>query len=485
MSKKKCKHVGKDLQFGYGEARQIMSARCVECGEWLPIGPSNDEPEAVRIEMRAAELEETEYWKPARVLTAERWGWEDHGDPESTAEDEEEYTATSQWAAGWLSGELERFEREICDVDTWSWDPTRPVAGQYDEWLAAQSWSCPVDSMECQIRRRCTNKCGRLDGMSADEVAAMFAAAEAVDPNDPTLIEVDGPLPSAACLDTIAAQNPIREPDTAPPDRLAACAGCEVLFGCRDGHCLRGRESERMLLIEGGPWRRADGSPDHPLTISIDSDGTPAVQLNGLDTAPPLLDPDEAEVLADDLLLGADAARQAAQDGYHGPAAIVELRVGEEREQGVEFEVLIAHPLNNLCEDYGCLEDGSAYDDDDTPIRAGAPEAIGLTRSQLRARTAEGVAAEDALRDPAVLARNAIEIKRRAEAQRAAEPDCRDEDGPEVERLMGEMTEESDRLTAIEAAECVMLSDSDVCQACGDKWTDHGRTCAGSGVSHG
>lgn len=27
----------------------------------------------------------------------------------------------------------------------------------------APRWSCPVDSMECQIRRQCTNKCGAKD----------------------------------------------------------------------------------------------------------------------------------------------------------------------------------------------------------------------------------------------------------------------------------------------------------------------------------
>ena len=29
---------------------------CGACNEWLPLGPSNDSPEAVRVEIRAAEL---------------------------------------------------------------------------------------------------------------------------------------------------------------------------------------------------------------------------------------------------------------------------------------------------------------------------------------------------------------------------------------------------------------------------------------------
>lgn len=54
--------------------------------------------------------------------------------------------------------------------------------------------------------------------------------------------------------------------------------------------------------------------------------------------------------------------------------------------------------------------------------RDDAPLIDGLYTS---AQIAEGVAAEDALRDPEVTARNAAVF----EARRAAEPDCRDENG--------------------------------------------------------
>lgn len=37
-----------------------------------------------------------------------------------------------------------------------------------------------------------------------------------------------------------------------------------------------------------------------------------------------------------------------------------------------------------------------------------------------------------------------------------------------------------DTLTATEAADCADLADSDVCQACGDPWKAHARTCSGS-----
>lgn len=41
-----------------GGANSIASERerCLDCGAWLPLGPSNDEPAEVRVEMRAAEL---------------------------------------------------------------------------------------------------------------------------------------------------------------------------------------------------------------------------------------------------------------------------------------------------------------------------------------------------------------------------------------------------------------------------------------------
>lgn len=71
----------------------------------------------------------------------------------------------------------------------------------------------------------------------------------------------------------------------------------------------------------------ADAPVSVTVSVTVDSD---AVQINGLCDVAPMFDPDEAEELADDLLLGACAARQAQQDDYHGPAVVVELRVGEE-----------------------------------------------------------------------------------------------------------------------------------------------------------
>lgn len=224
--------------------------RCDDCRTLLPLGPSNDDSDAVRVEMRAAELE----WMFVDSAMdnfdpIERTGWRCHAR-------EAGVLANDTWHAGWLARELTSHGSLSRDIDAWPWDPTEPVAGQYE-----------------QLQQ--------------------------------TLLEMD-------CL---------------------AAESCPAA--------------------------------DHPLTVSIDSDGTPAAQINGLCDAPPMFSPDEAEALAEDLLLGADAARQAARDGYHGPAVVVELLVGEEPERGVEFELEEAHKAGADCPMMGCLEDGSAYDPDD------------------------------------------------------------------------------------------------------------------------
>ncbi len=76
------------------------------------------------------------------------------------------------------------------------------------------------------------------------------------------------------------------------------------------------------------------------ITIDSDQDGV-AVQVDmGLisqEYVPlPMYHPDEAEEIATDLLLGADAARQAQHDGHAGPAVVVELIVGDEPADDVD-----------------------------------------------------------------------------------------------------------------------------------------------------
>ena len=49
---------------------------CAWCGEWLPLGAANDEPEAVRVEIRAAELSRL---NAGAFVTGDAWsGWDAH-----------------------------------------------------------------------------------------------------------------------------------------------------------------------------------------------------------------------------------------------------------------------------------------------------------------------------------------------------------------------------------------------------------------------
>lgn len=137
------------------------------------LGPSNDDSDAVRVEMRAAELEETDHWEPDNVSTMERWGFEDAETPGADP-DESQHVDSPQWLAGWLSLEIERFDdRDKRDADAWAWDISRPLAEQFAETAAdaADDWQCPAQSNECEIRRKCTNKCGALD-QRRSEIAA-------------------------------------------------------------------------------------------------------------------------------------------------------------------------------------------------------------------------------------------------------------------------------------------------------------------------
>lgn len=39
-----------------GNRRRHQAAVCLDCGSWLPLGPANDDSEAVQVEIRAAAL---------------------------------------------------------------------------------------------------------------------------------------------------------------------------------------------------------------------------------------------------------------------------------------------------------------------------------------------------------------------------------------------------------------------------------------------
>lgn len=88
------------------------------------LGPSNDEPEAVRVEMRAAELEHREEWAPI--------SWDEaHGMNIHSGFARGNSPMSSGHYSGLIARELSTHDdRETRDASAWPWDPTRPIADQ-------------------------------------------------------------------------------------------------------------------------------------------------------------------------------------------------------------------------------------------------------------------------------------------------------------------------------------------------------------------
>lgn len=232
--------------------------------------PDNLPPD-VEIEIRAVQLADGE-----RATDSEYIGMSIHARrvdlPSSRS------SLRGQLEAGWLCRELRTHDyREYRDRNAWTWDTARPIAGQYAEFIA------------------------RLDRVDAA---------------------------------------PRREQQSRPSSRASSLARSEYDSDQKRYHVAaavaRHADFEKIPAAEAWSPPRFVGVG----TIDIDSDesGT-ATQINGLDTALPMFTPNAADLLADDLLAGADAARQAEQDGYAGPAAVLGLEIGNEPEQGVELEV--------------------------------------------------------------------------------------------------------------------------------------------------
>lgn len=92
-----------DPHFGYGDEREVVSARCLTCGQLLSLGPATDtgvSPEvdaAVAVEIRAAEMiQDIEGCSEDRKMTTAEgcgwfsaWGMHNCGD--------------SGWESGWLA----------------------------------------------------------------------------------------------------------------------------------------------------------------------------------------------------------------------------------------------------------------------------------------------------------------------------------------------------------------------------------------------
>lgn len=122
MAKKKCKHVSSTrLDKITGKIFEV--GICTACGSRFSLGESNDVPAEVQIEMRAAELDYSR--RAERAM--ETFGYVAHRDHLTPSIDIER--------AGWLAREMATHnDRETRDATAWPWDPSRPVAGQYEAW---------------------------------------------------------------------------------------------------------------------------------------------------------------------------------------------------------------------------------------------------------------------------------------------------------------------------------------------------------------
>lgn len=117
---KRCKHLNTTVRY-----EPALSTSCDRCGEQLSLGPSNDEPSEVQVEMRAAEVEALlDTAIDGRVHAMEHVGWRLHergtGLPLNPGNE-----------AGWIAREIATHDdRATRDANAWSWDPTRPLADQ-------------------------------------------------------------------------------------------------------------------------------------------------------------------------------------------------------------------------------------------------------------------------------------------------------------------------------------------------------------------
>lgn len=116
-----CRHRHRVPTWRRSGEREIASAlHCYDCGVSLSLGPSNDEPWYVQEEISAA-----------RMVSADACGGHEITDLLTADPDE----LLISWPECWLALEI---AGRLDETDTWDWDPTQPVAGQYEEHLRAK-----------------------------------------------------------------------------------------------------------------------------------------------------------------------------------------------------------------------------------------------------------------------------------------------------------------------------------------------------------
>lgn len=141
---KRCRHGNLSTVRAYipdvGRADTVVvkhaGTRCDDCGLLRPLGPSNDDSDAVRVEIRAAEIAACD---GARMSEVEARGYGVHPFSDEHPGFNMEGAWSPPWLAGWMASEID--SRDLFDVEydahSWPWNPTRPVAGQYEEWERA------------------------------------------------------------------------------------------------------------------------------------------------------------------------------------------------------------------------------------------------------------------------------------------------------------------------------------------------------------
>lgn len=204
---RKCKHEVIVTTFGtaeayLGEDHGATSRQCSKsfgCGATLSLGASNDGSETVQIEIRAAELRSL-----SEAKIAERWGWEDHSD----GADGDASDMQSGYVSGYLAAEMATHDdRETRDAMAWPWDPTRPIAGQYEKWFDRIA-----------------------DGIAA-EIAKPSSVAEQIEPHPDTLDQPLRSWPPNTGTPGMATDDEIISEIAASPPREPIVQHAESLFG--------------------------------------------------------------------------------------------------------------------------------------------------------------------------------------------------------------------------------------------------------------
>lgn len=132
---KRCEHKTARLSAIWNGTTTIVTYRCWACAAIgiRSLGPANDYVINVQREMRAAELiawfeAGTPNPLPSPMTNAEADGFR--------IDEASEFSSLTGWHIGYLA------RHAVADDGTgWEWDVTRPVAGQFEEWLQAKQYT--------------------------------------------------------------------------------------------------------------------------------------------------------------------------------------------------------------------------------------------------------------------------------------------------------------------------------------------------------